>query len=189
MSSDTFIEIKDYTTKIYMDSSDSQHAINHVYRVIDNAERIIKELGVQDIIDKTLLISACYLHDIEMAKRSNGKFWNLLKNHFFERKFNKRNINKLLSMFDLSREEKTLLREAVVYHSHSIPYRRLCKRKSLISRILQDADSLDYISEERLYTFCAMRSQLLSFLSIKIIKVIKKHIDWFLNFPELKGKI
>lgn len=187
MDTKTLKLIKEFTYSRYSDYLNRQHSIDHTLRVKKNATNIVKILKMENNIDINLLTACCYLHDILMIK-NHDSFLVSLYFHLFERSINRKGIHIIVDRFNLLKSEHRLLTTAIVNHPHSIPYHILNKRRDLYSKILQDADTIDYISEQRLKIF-NMKRWYLSPISKLYIRLIKKNIKYFLNFPELAKKL
>lgn len=149
MNIQTLEIIKTYSVAQYTRSLDALHDISHVERVVKNAIHITNALHLQNDIDVHLLIACCYLHDVVIVQQNNSNLFQRTKNHIFEPSMNIKFLPKILDRFDLSKNERSIIFRAVVNHPHSIPYRRLNKRGDWYTKILQDADTWDYISKER----------------------------------------
>ena len=130
--------------------------------------------------------AAGYLHDILLAKRKSKNYFSQLYSHIFEKALNKKQIRQVLEQFNLSAEEKEILATAIINHPYSIPYRRLNKQKDLYSKILQDADSLDYVSPERESNFIKGKGKRVIRLTKMYLSWIRNNLEKYLNFPELK---
>ena len=160
-----------------------QHNIQHVKRVARNALNITDILGDKYKIDRNLLEAICYMHDYVIINKKHNIFLSLY-NHIFEKSINRRHLQKSIGRFKLPEEEKKTFVNAIINHPYSIPYHHLNRNKDLYSKILQDADSLDYISKERL-KYSRKVIKLLSPFVKFYVNLIKKEIKHFLNFPQL----
>ncbi len=187
MDTETLKKIKDFAIKTYNTNGDKRHGIDHIQRVADNALSMVKKLGLQDQVDTHILLAACYLHDIA-TKKINGVKTQTLYNHIFERKIIKDRIDGVLGNFDITEREKDIIRTAVINHPYSLPYRRLHKNADNYTKILQDADTLDYISAEREKTW-KNKGEIFSFFVKMFLIFSRKKIKYFLNFPELAKDI
>lgn len=184
MNSKTLNQIRRFSLIKYSLTKDKQHNLEHVKRVSRNAVKIVKRLGVSKDIDLNLLEAACYLHDIVVSK-NRGTNFSMFISHIFEKPLNKKYIPQIIKQFNLPKNEAQILTDAIINHPGSIPYRRLNRKKDLYSKILQDADSLDYISTQRQISFIQTKGKILSFISKLFLFHIRKNIKFFLNFPEL----
>ena len=179
-------KIKSFAQEHYSKSK-GQHDIHHVERVANNALLITDILGKKDEIDRNLLEAICYLHDILMIKKKRNFFLSLY-NHIFERSINRKHLHTTIEKFGLPENESKILIRAIINHPYSIPFCILNKNNDIYSKILQDADSIDYISDQRLKSFNKTR-RFLSPVSSLYIYLIKESIKYFLNFPELAKKL
>ena len=186
MNTQDLEKIKSFAQERYSKSK-GQHDIRHVERVRNNALLITDILGKKDEIDKNLLEAMCYLHDI-LITRKKGNLLLSLYNYIFERSINRRHLGSIIKKYNLPENESQLLTHAIINHPYSIPYRILNKNNDIYSKILQDADSIDYISGQRLESFNKTRG-FLSPISTFYIYLIRKNIRYFLNFPELGNKL
>jgi len=149
MNIQTLEIIKKYSVAQYSRSKDPLHDISHVERVVKNAIKIVDALCLRNTLDLNLLIACCYLHDVVIVQQNNNNFFQRAKNHVFEPYLNKKFLPKILNQFDLSKDERSVILRAIVNHPHSIPYRKLNKKGDWYTKILQDADTWDYVSRER----------------------------------------
>lgn len=189
METETLSEIKKYAKSAVNAFSNPLHTLSHLERVSENACWIAKVLGREDKLDINLLQAACYLHDIPFSIPKKY-FFGAIGKHFFEKAFIKKYLPEILDRFKLNPEEKQILFGAILNHSFSIPYRRLHKNKDIYTKILQDADSIDYFSHEREGSLRRARGKslyhfLLSTLSGQYFILGRKNIRLFLNFPNL----
>lgn len=184
----TLLQIKQFCLVKYSLTKDKQHNLEHVKRVSQNAIKIVQYLGIEKVIDLNLLEAACYLHDVVVSS-NKGSNLSLLYSHLFEKSLNKKYIPKIIQQFNLPQKETQILINAIINHPGSIPYRRLNKQKDLYSKVLQDADSLDYISIQRQISFIQTKGKILSFVSKLFLFQIRKNIKFFLNFPNLHTEL
>ena len=184
----TLKKIRSFTIKEYAKSQDRQHNFAHAERVAKNALWITDVLKIKEGVDKNLLQAACYLHDIVLVRRNNGNYFSWLYNHIFEKHLNKRYLKEILECFGLPQEENKILTAAIVNHSYSIPYRLLNKQGDLYSKILQDADSLDYVSVKRADIFIKKKGKILTHLINLYLSWIKNDLGRYLNFPQLTNE-
>ena len=181
--------IKNYSIKEYSNSIDKQHNLGHVKRVTKNALWIAKVLNLEGLIDKNLLESACYLHDVLIARRNAKNYFDQFYNYVIEKPLNQKYIGKILERFNLDPKEKQILEIAIINHSYSIPLRILYRRGNLYLKILKDADSLDYISLERQRSLLEGNEKILRYLVNIYLSWIRKNIKKYLNFPELATRL
>ena len=164
-----------------------QHDIRHVERVSANALKITDILGKDHEIDEDLLSAAGYLHDI-LKTDMKGNLVLSLYYYFFERSINRKHLGAILKKFNLPENESQILESAIINHPYSIPFRILNKKNDIYSKVLQDADSIDYISDSRLASF-NKKMWFLSPISKLFISLIRKNIGYFLNFPEVAKRM
>ena len=108
--------------------NDSAHDFEHTMRVYKNAQKICKK----EKANEKLVLSAALLHDVVSYPKSDKRS----KMSSIE---SAKKSKKILEKFDFSKEEITLISDAIRDHSFSqnkIP-------KTLEGQILQDADRLD----------------------------------------------
>ncbi len=110
--------------------NDAAHDFNHIMRVFNNAKKICKTENV----DKKLVLSAVLLHDIVSYPKSN-------KRSKLSSIKSAQEAKKILKKLDFSFEEIEIISEAIKDHSFS----RGKTPKTLVGKILQDADRLDAI--------------------------------------------
>ncbi len=180
----TLNKIKHYAKNEYNQAKDKYHDFDHIERVVKNALGITDRLKFSEGFDKNLLLAACYLHDIVITKRNNSNFLKKFYNHIFEKLLNKKYIRKILKNFSLPLNEEQILALTIINHPHSIPYHSLNRHNDLYSKILQDADSLDYISLERTRNFIYGKRKILIYFFNIYLTWIRKNIRHFLNIQE-----
>jgi uncharacterized protein len=108
--------------------NDSAHDFEHTMRVYKNAQKICKK----EKANEKLVLSAALLHDVVSYPKSDKRS----KTSSIE---SAKKSKKILEKFDFSKEEITIISDAIRDHSFSqnkIP-------KTLEGQILQDADRLD----------------------------------------------
>ncbi len=108
--------------------NDSAHDFEHTIRVYKNAQKICKK----EKANEKLVLSATLLHDVVSYPKSDKRS----KMSSIESAIKSK---KILEKFDFSKEEITIISDAISDHSFSqnkIP-------KTLEGQILQDADRLD----------------------------------------------
>jgi len=108
--------------------NDSAHDFEHTMRVYKNAQKICKK----EKANEKLVLSAALLHDIVSYSKSDKRS----KKSSIE---SAKKSKKILEKFDFSKEEVTIISDAIRDHSftrNKIP-------KTLEGKILQDADRLD----------------------------------------------
>ena len=186
MGTADFQKIKSYAQGKYSQNK-GQHDIQHVERVSANALKITDILGKDHEIDRNLLSAAGYLHDI-LNTNIKGNFLLSIYSYIFEKSINRKHLGKIIEKFNLPKNESSILSNAIINHPYSIPFHILNKNNDIYSKILQDADSLDYISDSRLTSF-NKKMWFLSPISKLYIYLIRKNIRFFLNFPDVANRM
>ena len=165
---------------------DGQHDLGHVDRVREKALRIAEILGLEKKIDKNLLQAICLLHDFTFAEH---KF--CFRTWFFEGFYAQKGVLRAIKKLGLEKKEKRLIKEAVGFHAHNFPFKGLRneKRLSIYTKILQDADLIDYFCEKRIKTLMAnekrfIMRRVLFLLCRPLFNYSKENISRFLNFPQ-----
>jgi len=113
-----------------MEGNDIAHDFEHVMRVYSNA----KILAEKEKANKKLVLSAALLHDIVVYPKSDPRS---KKSSIKSSKESK----KIMKKYDFTKDEIKIVSEAIDEHSfskHKTP-------KTLVGKILQDADRLDAI--------------------------------------------
>lgn len=169
-------------------SRDPQHDFTHLERVAGNTLKIVKILKVESEVDENLLVAASYLHDVNHGHFSPG-----LINYFSEKKFLKKILPGVLKKFDLTQSEKNIISEAVYNTPYSFPFKKLNRDGDLYSKILQDADTIDFFSKEREGSFYQAKKnflfyRILGLFFLRGLEYGRKHLKNYLNFPELAGR-
>jgi len=165
--------------------SDPQHGFIHLQRVANFAQKIVKTLKVENKIDVNLLSAACYLHDINHTFYSPG-----LLNYFLERARLKKVLPKVLTEMDIDVGEKAILENAIYSSPFSFPFKMLNRNGDLYTKILQDADTLDFFSRQREVSFNKAKKNIvfyafLGLFSDPALAYGRKNIANYLNFPQL----
>jgi len=167
------------------ESNDPQHGWDHLERVRKNAITIVKYLNAKDI-DLNLMQAACLLHDVPMSMFKHGP----ALRHWLENLAINIYLPYILETLKISKGESEILFRAIKFHTFSIPYRRLQRGRDIYTKILQDADSLDFFNYEREESFEKAKSKyfsyrLASIFSSKFLKWGRRHLELYLNYPEL----
>lgn len=164
--------------------SDSQHGYTHLTRVRNNALQIVDLLKINSKIDPNLLQAACLLHDIHFTKYTPS-----LKNWLREGKLLRQVLPPIIEQFNLTESDRYILSEAIYQHTLSFPFKRLNQKYSLYSQIVQDADTLDFLSEIRILDLKKNKKKfkLYRFLSLfsGLAKYARKRTKNYLNIPEI----
>jgi HD superfamily phosphohydrolase YqeK len=185
MTEEQFQKIKKYTQAVMKQSNDPQHSFDHVERVRIYALKIVELLKIKDV-DLKLIQVACYLHDVPICmfhKSPPIKHW--LENYAVIKY-----LPQVLRELDISGEEYAILLNAIRRHTFTIPYRRLNRNGDIYTKIVQDADSLDYFSHEREESFVKNKNKFFSYFiaslfSKKFLSYGRSHLQQYLNYPEL----
>jgi len=122
---------------------DPQHGFSHLLRVADFSQKIVKILSVRDKIDLNLLLGVCFLHDINHTYYSPGFI-----NYFFEKIRLKKVLPEILIKLNINSEEKKIMEKAIYSSPFSFPFKILNPRGDLYTKILQDADTLDFFQKK-----------------------------------------
>lgn len=184
MTRDQFKKIESVVFK-EMENAKAPHDLNHVKRVRKNALHITRILNLEDKLDINILEAATLLHDLTYSeKRTN------LYTYIFEKWLAGKKPIRILKIIGIDPFEQKILINAITKHPYSIPYQKLNKNEDLYTKILQDADTLDYFHKQRIDTFKQKFQKsvflgLLLSLSLVIIKILNNKIKIFLNFPEI----
>lgn len=182
---DLYKTIKAYALLRMRKTKDPRHDDKHVERVKNNALKIIKILGKENEIDRNLLKTICLLHDLTFSVRKSSIYTYIFEGHL-ERKL----MFGVLAKFGLSNNIGQTIVDAVYHHSHSFPFRRLNKDRGLYTKILQDADTLDFFNQIRLKIFIN-ESDKRAFADLRrklgnwLINYGRTHLARFLNYPNL----
>ena len=176
-------KIKNRVNYKVKDINDLQHGWMHLHRVANNAQEIVKTLKIEGKIDLNILLAACYLHDINHTFYSAGLF-----NYFLEKKRLKKVLPKFLARLDINKDEKVIIENAIYSSSFSFPFKMLNRNEDLYTKILQDADTLDFFSKERERDFNKSKKNvlfysLLGLFSGSVLNYGRKNIENYLNFP------
>ena len=185
LSDDTYKQIKEYALSEMAKLKDSNHNNEHVIRVKNNALKIIKLLGIDKEVDENLLKIICLLHDFTYTVKKPS-----LYTYIFEGHIAKRIIYRALSKFDVSQQKQKTIANAIYRHTHSFPFRRLNKKRDIYTKILQDADTIDFFYCIRIKMFISEHNKgifenLRKYLSRKLIEYGVNNLGHFLNYPKL----
>ncbi len=178
-------EIKQWARNKIENIRDPQHGWSHLQRVADNALKIVKSLGLENEVDINLLQATCYLHDMNPASYSPG-----LLNYFLENKKIKLVLPKVLSELEVKDSERKIIEKAIYSGSFSFPFKRLNKNGNLYTKILQDADTLDFFSEEREKSFKKATKKFVFYAFLGLFSNLalnygRKNLKNYLNLPQL----
>jgi hypothetical protein len=185
VTSDKLKEVEKFVEEKTCNIKDLQHNCEHAKRVAKNAREIVKLLGLEENIDTNLLQAICLLHDINFATNKPG-----LINYFLEGRRAKKTLPKILTDLGIKDDEKSIIENAIYNSSFSFPFKKLNKGKDLYLQLLQDADTIDFFSDERVKNFQISQKnylfyKLLSPLSNRAVNYGRKNLGKYLNFPKL----
>jgi len=178
-------EVKNLVKEKTRKMKDPQHGFLHVQRIAILAEKIVKTLGLENKTDLNLLLAACFLHDINHTYFPPG-----FLNYFLEKRRLKKVLPRVLAELTINADEKKIIEKAIYAHPFSFPFKRLNPNGDLYTKVLQDADTLDFFSEEREISFkkAAKDFSFYSFLGLLsnwALKYGRNNLSRYLNFPQL----
>lgn len=178
-------KIRTYAFATMSQKGDFRHNWQHVERVVINAKKSLIILNVKNNVDANLLFAACYLHDVPTALVPFN-----ISNYFRESQIATKFIPQILKHFALSEYEKDVLFKAIIAHPLSIPWRKLNRNSDYYTKILQDADSLDYFSTSRMNLWINQFSNTKWKVLLPLFRLYmntgRKFIRFFLNNPQLE---
>lgn len=172
-------------TKEYLANvKDLQHDFDHANRVRKKALNIADILGVKNDIDLNLLQASCLLHDLTYSRKNPIP---LILIYIIEGFLAKSFVNKALKTLNISDQNRQIITKTISKHSKSFPFKKLNKKEDLYTKILQDADTLDFFNKQRIENFKNINgfTKKCSLLINLFVSYGKKNINKFLNFPEL----
>lgn len=183
MTTKQLAKIENYVKKATK-NIDPQHSYPHLLRAKNNAIQIVDLLKLNSKIDLNLLQAACLLHDIHHTKYQPS-FLNWIR----ETKLLQQVLPPILEQFNLNESDRYILSEAVYKHTFSFPFRLLNKKYSLYAQIVQDADTLDFLSEIRVLDLKRNKNKFKFYRFLSLIsglaKYGRKSIKKRLNIPEI----
>lgn len=184
MQKQTFDKIKNKVMRHSQNTNDPQHDFDHFQRVARNALQIVKYLQLESKVDLILLKTCCYVHDCHVFFMRPSFY-----THFFEVSCLKKILPGFLEEFDIPEHEKKTIFRAVYNHPYSFTYGKLNKKGDLYTKILQDADTIDYLSDERLENLKLSKKffhyRIASLIAKPFVMMNRKSIRRVLNFPSL----
>jgi hypothetical protein len=188
MDDTTLNQIADYVTETTSINPDPLHRNDHAERVRLNSLKLIKILKLEDKIDKNLLQAICLLHDVPQSVFKKYPL-GFIGKHISEKLIIKKNLPAILNRFNLGEEVKKVMYNAIYHHPGSIPYMVLNKNADYYTKILQDSDSLDYFSMERLNMLMHSKDngifyKIGSMIAHPYFKYGRANIKKFLNYTE-----
>lgn len=180
----TYQEIKKYALLKMAKVKDENHNAKHVERVKNNALEIIKLLNIESEVNKNLLKTICLLHDFSYIVRKPS-----LYTYVFEGQIERKITRLILEKFALPESTRETIIKAVSRHAHSFPFRRLNKKSNVYTKVLQDADTLDFFNCLRIKMFMGNRDgffrNIKRKLGSKLIGYGVNNLGSFLNYPIL----
>lgn len=185
VTSEKLNKVKNLVNEKIRGISDLQHGWMHLVRVANNAKKIVNTLNVEKKVDLNVLLAACYLHDINHAFYPPG-----FLNYFMEPIQLKKVLPKVLGQLDIDNDERAIIENAIYKSPFSFPFKRLNRKGNLYTKILQDADTLDLFSEQRVKDFTRSKKRVFFYSLVGLISDFgvnygKKNIANYLNFPQL----
>ena len=185
INEEEYLLIKKYALSRMAKSTNPAHNDSHVRRVKNNALKIIRLLDIDSEVDRNLLKTICLLHDFTYTIRQPS-----LYTYIFEGHLERRIIRLVLEKFDMPPQTKETIVNAVYRHAHSFPFRRLNKKHDIYTKILQDADTLDFFNCLRIKMYISEHDKGIfkntrKFLGSKFIEYGINNLGKFLNYPKL----
>lgn len=185
LNDETYERIKVYALSQMAKLKNANHNDAHVIRVKDNALKIVRILGIENKVDENLLKTISLLHDFTYTVRKPSIY-----TYIFEGHIERRIIRGVLEKFNLSEETKKVVIDAVFHHTHSFPFGRLNKKRSAYTKVLQDADTLDFFDCLRIKTYMRENNKGIfkdtrNRLGSKLIEYGINNLEKFLNYPML----
>lgn len=182
METKRFLIIEDYLRNYLSDLHDPLHGWDHADRVRQNASQIIELLQPSDI-DHNLLQTVCLIHDVHYTMYRYPR----IIAYWFENALAKRAASRLLRQLPVNDAEAIVIIHAVAHHARSFPFRELHPDQDIYTKILQDADTLDFFNRHRIDQFKQQSSsaKLLSPVVDETLDYGREHIGTYLNFPEV----
>jgi hypothetical protein len=167
---------------------DPQHGFFHLLRVAHFAKKIVKTLNVENKIDVNLLLAACFLHDINHTFYSPGLF-----NYFLERRRLKKVLPEVLNKLNIDIDERKIIENAVYRSPFSFPFKMLNPNGDLYTKILQDADTLDFFSRQREKSFNKAKKKVIFYALLGLFSKYplvfgRKNIANYLNLKEVANE-
>jgi HD superfamily phosphodiesterase len=166
-------------------SLSSQHDLEHVKRVKFNSVKIVKILNLQDKVNLNLVTINALIHDLTYTFYQESIYTYLM-----EGKIMKKFLPSYLDNFNINHKDQQIIINAVQRHPHSFPFHLLNKKSDIYTRILQDADTIDFFNKKRINSFNKKfrRPYVKRFIIVisKLLESNRRHIlKIFLNYPEL----
>lgn len=185
LSDEAYREIEAYALSQMAKLKNASHNDEHVIRVKNDALKIIKLLGIEAEVDENLLKAVCLLHDFSYTVRKPNIY-----TYIFEGHIERRIIHSVLEKFDLSEASRVVIVNAVFHHTHSFPFKKLNKKRGIYTKILQDADTLDFFDCLRIKMYMKSHNKgvfgnIRKSLESKLIEYGISNLKNFLNYPAL----
>jgi len=185
MTQKQLVQIKKYCLEKMALSQDPQHDIGHIQRVKQNALKITDLLNLKSKLNLNLLQAICYLHDIHYSNLIPS-----LKAHLTEEKILQQTLPRVIKQFDIFSKDQEIILDAIYNSPHSFPFKKLNPQGSYYLKILQDADTIDYFSPERLVSLKQAKKKfffyrLVSLFSGPVLRFGLKNLKNYLNYPHL----
>ena len=181
-------KVKNFVNERRRYIKDPQHGFFHLLRVAHYAQKIVETLDVEGKIDLNLLLAACFLHDINHTYFSPGLF-----NYFLERRRLKKVLPEVLAQLNINADEKKIIENAIYLSPFSFPFKMLNPNGNLYTKILQDADTLDFFSKEREESFKKAKKKVIFYALLGLFSKYaliygRKNIYNYLNFSEVANE-
>ena len=176
MTQQQFIFLFNKAKKLMQETKDSVHDWSHIQRVVVNASKIKKLLSKekQEQVDDKILIIACVWHDVSYVFYKAS-----LVQYFLEGKRCAKICRFYFKQERLPEKEIDLICDIILHHPWS-NFKLLNKHRSLYHQIVQDADTLDMFSLERLKQVNKYSKKILYWkFVVKILKPL--FLDYFLK--------
>jgi hypothetical protein len=181
-------KVKNFVNERRRKIKDPQHGFLHIQRVASFAQKIVKTLKVEDKVDLNLLQAACFLHDINHTYFSPG-----FLNYFLEKRRLKKVLPKVLAELNIAADEKIIIENAIYSCPFSFPFKMLNPNGNLYTKILQDADTLDFFSKEREESFNKAKKKIIFYALLGLFSKYaliygRKNIANYLNFRKVANE-
>ncbi len=177
MNEKTLITIKEEVARRVGIKCDIQHGMSHLNNVRDSALKIAEHHKV----DTNLLEAICYLHDLTYTHYNPG-----IITYFWEGAYVKKLLPELLDKIKINGKDREIIINACGKHPHSFPWTKLNSKEDIYSQILQDADTLDFLSVARLDGFFHVNLKFFDLLKKYLIHNQPQILSKFLNLETSK---
>lgn len=186
MTKSTINRIKKIALAQIKITSDPPHGLAHIKAVVKNSLKIVKLLNLTDTeIDLNLLKAVCYLHDLTYVDHQPS-----LKVYILEGEIAQSKARKILeSLKTIQSQDKKLILDTMLHHVHSYPFKNVNSQNSIYTKILQDADTIEFFNPKRVKLFQRQAKynyiyKILQIIAPFFIKKGRKNIIKYLNFPQ-----